>query len=220
MRELKTVREVSEALKLHYGVDERWWPGESRLEIALGAILVQNTSWKNAALAIKALKERNLIAVESLLQIDARSLSRVIRPAGFPERKARTIKRFIRFLHEYCGGDTRSLARIKDARELLLAIEGVGEETADTILLFAADYPTFPASAYLVRVLARVGLAKRPYGAWRSLVMEALGNDAGALKIFHAAVVSHAKSTCLKEPRCGDCPIIDLCKYGRGKLRS
>ncbi len=220
MRELETVREVSEALKLHYGVDERWWPGESRLEIALGAILVQNTSWRNAALAIKALKERNLISLESLLQIDARSLSRVIRSAGFPERKARTIKRFIRFLHEYCGGDIYRLARINDARELLLAIEGVGEETADTILLFAADYPTFPASAYLRRVLTRVGLAKRPYGAWRSLVMEALGNDAKALKIFHAAVVSHAKSTCLKEPRCGDCPIINLCEHGLEKLRS
>jgi len=206
--------ELHELLSDFYGVDSRWWPGASRLEIAVGAVLVQRTTWRQAAKALERLRQASLLRVETLASIAPSRLARLIRPAGFPQRKAKTIRALAELVRR-CGGDVERFAELEDPRGTLLGVPGIGEETADAILLFGADYPTFPASAYLRRTLNRVGVNVKRYRELRELVMKSLPQSVEAYKVFHASVVTHAKQVCKANPLCERCPANSICRYYR-----
>jgi len=137
-----------------------WWPGETPLEVVVGAILTQNTNWKNVERALANLKRENLLDPEALDRIDADRLGEVIRPAGYFRVKARRLKNFMHLLAERFGGSLDALFALSTSalRETVLSVSGIGPETADSIVLYAAGRPVFVVDAYTARILFRHGL--------------------------------------------------------------
>ncbi len=200
------------SLNGHFG-DLAWWPAETPLEVIVGAILTQNTAWTNVEKAIARLKERGLITPFALMEIPVDELARIIRPAGYYRLKARRIKSFLDFLAGYQGRleamfseDTRHL-RLK-----LLQVNGIGEETADSILLYAGGKKIFVVDAYTRRIGARHGLLppEASYGTIQRLFMENLPEDLYLYRQFHALLVNTGKYFCRKTPLCQACPLAAL----------
>ena len=188
-----------------------WWPGETPLEICLGAILTQNTNWKNVEKALANLKAAGLMSVGALHGADAAKLAELIRPAGYFNVKARRLKNFIRHLWEFSGDD---LARFLDRpvsvlREELLSINGVGRETADSIILYAAGKLTFVVDAYTYRILLRHRLIapEDDYEAIKELMESAMPTDVELWNDYHAQLVAVGKEFCRPVARCGGCPL-------------
>ena len=143
-----------------------WWPGETPFEIALGAILTQNTAWTNVEKALHNLRSENLLHPPALYELPEQALAELIRPAGFFRIKARRVRNFLHFLHETCDLDMEEL-RSRDMSTLrarLLDISGIGPETADSILLYALDFPSFVVDTYTRRILNRHGLVPEDIG--------------------------------------------------------
>jgi endonuclease-3 related protein len=196
-----------------------WWPGETPFEVCAGAVLTQNTSWRNAARAVERLKEAGLLEAEALASCRSDRLQRLIRTAGYFRRKSRTLGTVARFLRDECGGDPRELARppLAEARARLLALRGVGAETADSMLLYAADVPVFVIDAYTRRVAARHGLVSGNGSddRLRELFEGGLPRDADVLGEVHALLVRVGKEWCHKrEPACAGCPLEPLLPEG------
>ena len=194
---------------------QQWWPAESPLEVIVGAFLTQRTAWRNATLAIEALKRERLLSVEALARVPADHLRGVIRPAGFVRAKSRALQGFAGHVNERHGGVLRRfLALPTDAlREELLSLFGVGEETADAILVYAAKRPGFVIDAYTRRLLSRLGWSggDEPYGQLRDLFTESLPVDAALHGELHALIVEHGKRHCRARPRCEGCPLRSIC---------
>jgi endonuclease-3 related protein len=189
-----------------------WWPGETALECILGAILTQNTSWKNVEKAIDNLKRENLISVEDLSLIKTDALAELIRPSGYYNQKAVKIKNFISFLTEEFSGSLDSMFAVdkSDLREKLLSLKGIGPETADSILLYAGAVPVFVVDAYTWRVLTRHGLVpeQTSYGEIQELFTDSLQEDPVIFNEYHALLVKLGKEHCRKrEPLCAGCPL-------------
>ncbi|MGB8991582.1 MAG: endonuclease III domain-containing protein [Desulfobaccales bacterium] len=188
-----------------------WWPGDTPFEVAVGAILTQNTNWGNVAQAITALKREELLTPQALHDLPESELARLIRPAGYYNVKARRLKNFLDFLandYQY------SMAHMADAdlerlRPALLGVKGIGPETADSILLYALDKPTFVVDAYTFRILSRHGLILEAcsYEELRQLFMEHLPPDVPIYQEYHALLVRLGKDWCRPQPRCPDCPV-------------
>ncbi len=204
-------------LNEHFG-DLFWWPGDSPLEVVVGAILTQNTAWRNVERAILSLKERNLLSVEALLAVDDDSLADCIRPAGYFNVKTKRLKAFFRFLADRHEGSLENLfeGSTEPLREQLLSVYGIGEETADSILLYAANKPIFVVDAYTRRILARHGLVgeKARYGEIQALFMASIPADAPQYNQYHALIVETGKTYCTKKPRCNVCPLSFLNEMG------
>ncbi len=210
-----------EALLGHFG-RQHWWPGRTPYEVAVGAVLTQHTAWPNAARAIEALRARGLLTPARVAALDASDLAGVIRPAGTPRVKARRIQALTGWLVESMGGSFSRLrmAPLAPLRRRLLEISGLGPETADAILLYAAGRPAFVADAYTRRVLARHRLIGRAagYEEARAWLEAHLPSDPALFNEFHALLVAVGKSNCRTAPRCDDCPLrADL--RGRGPAR-
>jgi endonuclease III related protein len=188
-----------------------WWPGETELEMMVGAILTQNTSWKNVDKAIRNLKDKGLLNLVSLHEISQPLLAEEIRPAGYFNIKAGRLKNLINFLFErYEGEMSRFLAEKTDAlREGLLSVKGVGPETADSIMLYAAKRPVFVIDAYTYRILHRHGFVEDQitYDELQELFTSNLPEDAGLFNEFHALIVRTGKEFCKGKPLCGECPL-------------
>ena len=169
------------ALFTHFG-PQNWWPARSRLEVIVGAILTQNTNWRNVELAIANLRQARLLTVARLREVSRSRLQSVIRPSGFYRQKATTLKTFIRFLDaNYSGSLHRMFATPTDRlRSQLLSIKGIGHETADSILLYAGSHPIFVVDAYTRRIVVRHGLHRNPrqltYDEIRSLFEGAMSD--------------------------------------------
>jgi len=198
------------ALLAHYG-PQRWWPARTPFEVAVGAILVQHTAWSGAARAIAALRAAGRLTPGRLVDAEAGTLGALVRPAGTWRLKARRLADFTRWLLARCGGDFRALRRapLGPLRRELLAVPGLGPETADAILLYAAGRPVFVADAYARRVLARhrfvpAGIA---YEQARAFVEAHLPSDPALFNEFHALLVAVAKTHCRTVPSCGTCPL-------------
>ena len=189
---------------------QRWWPGESPLEVMVGAVLVQNTSWKNVERAIGNLRAAGLLSPEGLHQIDLRELEEEIRPAGYYRRKAVRLKNLIDLLFDQYGGsvDAMFATPFDLLRERLLGVNGIGPETADSILLYAGNLPTFVVDTYTHRVLARHGWIgfDADYHALKELFEETLERDARLFNEYHALLVRVGHLHCRKTPRCEACP--------------
>jgi endonuclease-3 related protein len=188
-----------------------WWPGDTPFEVAVGAILTQNTNWGNVARALTALKGQNLLEPQALYELPETELARLIRPAGYYNVKARRLKNFLDFLGNYYGHSMARLAAddLASLRPALLSIKGVGPETADSILLYALDKPTFVVDAYTFRILSRHDLIDEacPYEELRQLFMEHLPAQVPLYQEYHALLVRLGKEWCRPQPRCPSCPV-------------
>jgi len=189
-----------------------WWPGRTPLEISVGAILTQNTNWSNVARAIRTLKEARCLSFAALRAVQERRLARLIRPAGYFNMKARRLKHFIRYLDRCYAGSFRRMRRRppQALREELLAVNGIGPETADSILLYALKKPVFVVDAYTRRVLSRHGLVGEDadYGRLQAVFTDHLPARAPLFNEFHALIVRLGKDYCKKSrPLCRGCPL-------------
>jgi len=190
---------------------QRWWPGRSAYEVAVGAVLTQHTAWLNAARAVAALRVRGLLRPERVAALPPDRLADVIRPAGTYRVKARRLAALTHWLMERHGGTWASVRRapLEPLRRELLAVSGLGPETADAILLYAAGRPVFVADAYARRVLARHRLLdpRAGYEEARAFIEAHLPSDPALFNEYHALLVAAAKRHCRTVPRCADCPL-------------
>jgi len=212
----------------HFG-NLHWWPGDSPLEVIVGAILTQNTAWKNVETAIAALRRHALLSVTALMDIPERELAGMIRPSGYYNVKSRRLKAFLVFLRDEFRGslDVMFSEDVPMLRQKLLGIKGIGAETADSILLYAGGKPVFVVDAYTRRILSRHGIvaARSSYGEIQRLFMDHLPADVALFNQYHALIVYTGKNYCRKQPRCQECPLypfsvpqhIDMDMNGRHK---
>lgn len=210
-------RDLYDRLLASYG-PQGWWPGEGPFEVVVGAILTQRTAWRNVEIAMQRLRECGLTSVA---EIDGAALERIqeaIRSAGFYRAKAETLKRVARHVATTYNGDlTELLARPTAAlRKELLGLRGIGEETADAIVVYAARKPGFVVDAYTQRLLHRLGWTdgSETYGALREWILSALPRDVELLGEFHALIVKHGKEHCRATPACAGCPVRSICSTG------
>ena len=206
-----------------YGPQD-WWPAQTPFEMALGAVLTQNTAWTNVERAIANLRAADALTPAGLRRLAAGQLEALIRPSGFFNQKTARIRALVAYLDNHWQGDLlRLLARpLAEARAALLDLQGIGPETADAILLYAGAHPTFVVDAYTRRLGERLGLLDggESYEGIRHLFMASLPEDAAMYNEFHALIVRHAKDHCRKTPLCGDCPLLRDCPTGIYLLRT
>ncbi len=188
-----------------------WWPGETSFEVMVGAILTQNTSWRNVEKAIQKLKGKGILCPEGIHRLKKRELAPLIRSSGYYRIKADRLKAFIGFLFKEYDGDLKRMERERqDAlREKLLAIRGIGPETADSILLYGLKKSIFVVDAYTKRILSRHGIIpeKASYQEVQNLFMNHLPPDEKLFNEYHALFVHLGKMMCKKIPRCDLCPL-------------
>jgi len=206
----------SRLLRLHTALYARfgpqdWWPGRSRFEVAVGAVLTQHTAWTGVARAIGNLRAARRLSPRRLQRLSLPALGRLIRPAGTWRLKAVRLRALARFFLERAGGRVERLRRapLETLRSELLEVRGVGPETADAILLYALGRPVFVADAYTRRVLSRHRIvpADLGYEALRSRLEANLPGDTALFNELHALLVAVSKSHCRARPRCDGCPL-------------
>lgn len=206
------------ALLTHFG-PQHWWPGESPFEVMVGAVLTQNTAWNNVQRAIANLKAAAALSAPALLALTDARLAALIRPAGYFNVKARRLKALCAFLEQAgVAEEPRALAgtgTLPELRQRLLAVHGVGDETADSILLYALDLPSFVVDAYTRRIFTRLGLiaGDETYARIRHQFMRSLPADLGLYNEYHALIVALGKAVCRPRPRCADCPLGRHCPH-------
>jgi endonuclease-3 related protein len=214
-REAAMLRAMYERLLEAYG-PQHWWPGETPLEITLGAYLTQNTSWRAVERSLASLRERGLLDAAALLATPEEDLRVLLRPSGYMVRKAAAIRTFLGFLFAEAGGSFEKLATMPTnvLRPKLLALPGVGPETADAILLYALGHEAMVVDEYLRRVTVRHGLiAERSgYDAIQRLAWSAFAGERGKARArhaneFHALIVMVGKEHCGPKPKCAGCPL-------------
>ncbi len=213
----KEIRELYDSLYRAFG-PQHWWPGDTPFEVILGAILTQNTAWANVEKALANLKHANLLTPERLHRAQTVRIAKLIRPSGYFNTKARKLKAFMQWLYAAYGGSLRRMFRqdLATLRSELLGVFGIGPETADSILLYAAEKPIFVVDAYTRRIAARLGWTKNDatYDELQRLFMQNLLRNVALFNEYHALLVALGKDYCLKtKPRCDTCPVRDVCAY-------
>ena len=203
-------------IKIHDLMFERfgsqnWWPGDSRFEVIVGAILTQNTNWANVEKAIANLTSADSLTPAKLHHMDFEKLASLIRPAGYYNIKARRLKNFLDWLFADYGGETDLLDRIgtSQLRNELLQIKGIGYETADSILLYAFERPVFVVDTYTHRIMTRHGLVEpdADYNQLQELFQSNLPEDVKMFNEYHALLVQVGKQFCRPKARCENCPL-------------
>jgi len=200
-----------DALLAAYG-PQGWWPGESPTEIIIGAILTQNTNWRNVEKAIAALREARLIDWQALRDVPVSTLARLIRPAGYFNVKAQRLKCFVEWLCTRHDGRLDSLEKIPldQLREDLLEVKGIGPETADSILLYALSRPSFVIDAYTRRIAVRHRLAPKndaDYEKLKAAFEASLPRETALYNEYHALIVAVGKRHCGPRAKCEGCPL-------------
>ena len=218
-REMLT--EVYRRLHRRYG-PQSWWPGDTAFEIIVGAILTQSIAWSNVEKALTNLRAAGVLSPRGLRDISLDNLAALLRPSGYFNVKAKRLKAVIEYLWEEHQGNLESLFD-KDATSLrkeLLSIYGIGEETADDIVLYAAGKPSFVIDAYTRRILDRAIPAHgaSSYVDYQQLFHDALPRDSALFNEYHALLVQHGKDVCKKVPRCRDCCLLEVCSTGTKTL--
>lgn len=202
----------------HYG-PTHWWPGDSPFEIAIGAILTQNTNWTNVEKALDNLKREKLLHPQAIADAEEAVLEAALRPSGYFRQKTKRVRNFSRHLLEHYGGDMAAMARrpLEELRKELLHVHGIGPETADDILLYACEQPVFVVDTYTRRILHRHGLVPHDiaYEALRQLFESRLPRDVAMWKEYHGLIVYIGKDFCRPSPRCEQCPLRELLPDGQ-----
>lgn len=210
------ILDIYNKLHTHLG-PQHWWPADTPFEVIVGAILTQNTSWKNVERAISNLKSEGVLDVDGIHRIPEENLQNLIQPSGFYKIKTKRLKHFINFLFEKYDGDLDTLLSldVKPLREELRGINGIGRETADSIILYAAEKPSFVVDAYTKRVFERLGLLENnsEYDDIKDKFEANLPVDTYIYNEFHALIVALAKDICKKKPQCGTCPLANDCIF-------
>jgi endonuclease-3 related protein len=203
---------------------QQWWPARTRLEVILGAILTQNTTWHNATLALRNLRKSGLLSWQALRRACLSGLEACVRPAGFYRQKARTIRDFVGWLSREHAGSLDRLFSLptEELRRRLLDLRGLGPETVDAIILYAAQRPRFVADAYTRRVLARHGFVSgaADYLQTQEFLHAHLPPDTSLFNEFHALLVEVGKKHCKPQsPRCAGCPLEEFLPEGGAAQR-
>lgn len=204
-----SIATVYDRLYKHYG-PQHWWPADSVFEIIVGAVLTQNTAWINVERAIENLKQANALEVRVILATSHKRLAQMLKPSGYFNVKATRLKHICNWYSKHgehahlCKWDTAAL------RKSLLAVHGIGKETADDILLYAFDRAVFVVDAYTRRLLRRMGLiaGDEGYDELQRIIERGLTRRQNKSQIFneyHALIVRHAKQSCAAKPRCETC---------------
>ena len=214
------VRQVYDLLYERYG-PQGWWPAKTKLEVVLGAILVQSTAWGNAAKALDAIREAGILDVAALARLSEGEIGELVRSSGFFRVKARWVKAFVEHVMEGHGGDLDAMLEqgVLELRRELLGIHGVGEETADCIVLYAAGKPRFVIDEYTRRIVGRLGVGpggRGTYSDYQRLFEEAIPSEVEVFGEYHALLVALGKDVCRKSPLCHGCALKQVCEYGRG----
>jgi len=194
---------------------QHWWPAETRFEVIVGAMLTQNAAWSNVKKAIFNLKKAKVLTFDRLLKIDDARLKQLIRPAGYFNIKTKRLKNLLNFIKSNYKGDLRIIRRIsiEKIRQELLSVNGVGKETADSIILYAFDKPIFVVDAYTRRVLSRHRLfpSDSSYDEIQAFICSNLKKNVQVYKEFHALIVRLGKEYCKKrKPLCQSCPLREI----------
>jgi endonuclease-3 related protein len=209
----ETLSEIYQLLYDAFG-PQHWWPGETPFEIMTGAILTQNTSWTNVEKAIANLNRAGRLTPDALHRIEIAQLAELIRPAGYYNIKSKRLKNFVDWLFEHYSGELANLQTIHTGqlREELLAVKGIGRETADSILLYALGRPVFVVDAYTARITVRHELIEpdADYEQLRELFESNLPQDVRLFNEYHALLVSAGKEFCKTKARCSGCPLEKL----------
>ncbi|MDP6494306.1 MAG: hypothetical protein QGI09_02530 [Dehalococcoidia bacterium] len=214
--------DIYDWLLRRYG-PQYWWPGDGAFEVIVGAILTQATSWGGVDKALINLKVRGLLEPAALRIVDQEELASLIKPSVYFNVKAQKLKAFVQYLWEHYNDDLGALLKREShqLRQELLSVYGIGEETADDILLYAAGKPIFVIDAYTRRILSRLGFASTQdtYGSYQTIFMNNLPHDTSLFNEYHALLDRHAAETCLKKkPVCGECCLLDICPTGAGVI--
>ena len=195
-----------------------WWPGDSKLEIIVGAILTQNTNWQNVTKAINNIKKQNLLKAKELYNINEKDLAQLIKPSGYYNLKAKRLKNFINYFYRSYDGSIEEIFKhdCSYLRGELLRINGIGQETADSILLYAGEKPVFVVDAYTRRIFQRHKMInpdsnKDSYENIQAFFMNNLPQDHNLFNEFHAQIVMVGKNYCKPtKPDCHNCPLSNL----------
>jgi endonuclease-3 related protein len=190
---------------------QNWWPADTDLEMMIGAILTQNTSWSNVEKAIQNLKGKDLISIKGLSDLPTPMLAEYIRPVGYYNLKARRLKNLISLIENKHDGDLKGLFSLhtERIRKELLSVKGIGLETADSMILYGARRALFVVDTYSHRILSRHGLIEEGAGYFevQTLFMDTLPHDVELFKDFHALLVKTGKGFCRRKPLCPGCPL-------------
>lgn len=219
MKSLNTfLTDIYRRLLNHHG-HQYWWPGESDVEIVVGAILTQGANWEAVSKSINLLKQNNLLNLESLRNVDDKQLAELIKASIYFNQKTKKIKAFAHHVFEKHNGDINNLlTQDKDSlRSELLSIYGIGEETADDIILYSAQKPVFVIDNYTKRILNRIGISveNKRYQTYQKFFMDNLDEDVSLFNEYHALLDEHAATICTKSnPFCEKCCLNDICLFG------
>lgn len=213
------LQQIFNLLFAHFGA-QQWWPGDSRWEIMVGAVLTQNTSWRNVEKAIAKLKQAQCLDPARLRALRTPRLAQLIRSSGYYNGKAKKLKALVKFLFDHYDGDPARMVQppvqtLQQQRAALLNVYGIGPETADCILLYAAEQPIFVVDAYTRRIFARLGFtdAYASYDELQQLFMQHLPPNVALFNEYHALLVILGKDICTKRaPRCHACPLNRGCE--------
>lgn len=209
--------------RLHHAFDvllarhgpQGWWPAESAFEVMVGAVMVQNTAWTNVERAIANLRRAGMLDARPILELSPGELGALIRPAGYFNVKAKRLRHVVAWYVERGGMERLKYWSTHRLRASLLAVHGVGKETADDILLYAFHRPVFVVDAYTRRIYDRLGIGDRDgdYEHLRSFTEDTFERRVRELDEWHALLVAHGKDTCRPKPRCGACALVDVCEF-------
>ncbi len=205
------LQDVYNRMLEHFGSQD-WWPGDSPFEIMVGAILTQNTNWQNVEKAIAGLKQAGLLSFAAMAALPVEDLAEYIRPAGYYNIKAARLRNFFAMIEQHWDGDLDYFLDqpAAELREQLLSVKGIGPETADSMVLYAAEKPIFVVDTYTHRILSRHEIIPEEYGYFeiQELIMDNLEEDTRLFNEYHALLVQTGKHFCKKsKPRCGQCPL-------------
>ncbi|MDP6543031.1 MAG: endonuclease III domain-containing protein [Phycisphaerae bacterium] len=210
MATAQTLMEMYEAMLKRFG-NHGWWPGDGPLEVCLGAILTQNTSWTNVEKALDNLRNAGAVSISVLQQMDPDSLAGLIRPAGYYNIKAGRLKNFIASVYESYGDDIAAFLdrSVSVLQSELLGVNGIGRETADSIILYAAGKPTFVIDRYTCRMMVRHEMTcpEEDYQQVKDLFESSLPEDLELWKDYHAQIVAVGKEYCRPKAKCAGCPL-------------
>ena len=218
---MNKIERIYSKLYKYYG-KQHWWPVTSKnkeFEIIIGTVLTQNTSWKNVETAIENLKKNKLIDIKKINRINKDKLARSIKSSGYFNQKAERLKIFADYVNENYKNNLKKFLKkdVSELRKELLSIKGIGEETADSIILYAASKPVFVIDTYTKRIISRIGLCEKnvDYESLQNLFHKNLKKHHELFNEYHALLVELGKNICIKKPKCDICPVNNECNYFR-----
>jgi endonuclease-3 related protein len=217
----EVLKEAYDRMARHYG-PTHWWPGDTAFEVAVGAILTQNTAWTNVEKAIRNLKRERLLAPRAVLACPVESLEQALKPSGYFRVKAKRLRSFCDYLVGCYGGSMRRMSRrtLETLRPELLEVSGIGPETADDILLYACGKIVFVVDAYTRRIFSRHRVVPPDigYAGLQEFFAVHVVPDLHTYKEYHGLIVWTGKEFCRRVPRCDQCPLAPMLKTGRPAL--